>query len=87
MTTQPSKPLDDPIDEILKQDPIQYEGKSCHYPHPMWYEGMKIALLKWRSDYVMGLIGEDEYRGSKLFKPARNQFRAELRRKLKGGGE
>lgn len=32
------------LEKILKQDPIEYRGKRCHYPHPSWYKGQSEAL-------------------------------------------
>ena len=103
--TQPSKPLDDPILDILIDDIIALgtdhpngafpDGKREDESHaPQNHQEAKQALLKWRSDYVMGIIGEDEGEPKSLQGTGhvprsiiRNDLRAEQRRKLKGKGE
>ena len=88
--TQPSKPLDDPIlDEILARYGRNYRmGFDV-----VAKKEAKQDLLKWRSDYVMGLLPAKREYGHNDLPVVIEQIKAEnriidlIKRKLKGRGE
>lgn len=74
------------LDEIIQKIEVgsmialtksRADGSRKH--HLDFVKTSKQSLVEW----AIGIVGKSEYRGSRLFKPARNQLRAELRRKFK----